>query len=221
MTATARLETMRDFLNMVGPRYATASFASFEERTAELTAAKTKVKEWVDRYPTMFTRGEGLILYGPCGTGKDHLATAAARRLILRYGCHIYESKRRAHFVDSGDDPNRTIYRVTGDELFSGLRAVYSDDGNEHAYINRFIRPGVLILSDPIGTAAPRTTEGRIELLSSIINKRYELMRPMIITVNASGKNHLNEMITTALADRVRHQATAVQVPGDSFRSTR
>ena len=52
------------------------SFESFDELTVDLVRARRVVEEWADAYPDTQS---GLVLTGPAGVGKTHLAVSALR----------------------------------------------------------------------------------------------------------------------------------------------
>src|SRR4249920_3125519 len=75
----------RDKLEAAGipERYRNCTLQEFSDTSAPLTAAKGKAREFVDCYPAV---DSGLLLVGPSGRGKTHLACAILSELILTKG---------------------------------------------------------------------------------------------------------------------------------------
>ncbi len=67
------------------------TFADFEETTAALRRAKKTVGRWAGKYPDVHA---GLLLSGPSGVGKTHLAVAALAAVVGERGIAA-----RARFV--------------------------------------------------------------------------------------------------------------------------
>src|ERR1043166_9981534 len=62
-------------------RYQHCTLGSFKEKMPVLKNAKARVQEFVDLWPST-DEGRGLLLMGPCGSGKTHLAVAALIEII-------------------------------------------------------------------------------------------------------------------------------------------
>lgn len=103
-------------------------------------------------------RGRGAYVCGPVGTGKTHLACAAARIL-----------------VDGG-----ASVRVT-DMLgvLARLKGTWGGEGTEDGVLAGLSRCGVLVLDD-LGKEAP--SDWALSQVFRVVNDRYEAMRPVIVT---------------------------------------
>jgi len=141
--------------------------------------------------------GHNVLLAGPIGTGKTHLAIALG----------IEAAKQRHHvaFARAAD-----LVRML----------VEARDARELGRMQRRLeRVGLLVL-DEVGFVPFDRTGG--ELLFNVIAARYE-HRSVLITTNLSFAEWPkvfggDEKLTTALLDRLAHHAVIITTRGKSFR---
>jgi DNA replication protein DnaC len=152
-------------------RYEHCDFANFEADLWEsepggqawdrsLAQAKVVVQAFARNYPA---GGEtGLLLMGPCGVGKTHLAVAALRELMVR--------GHEARFYD---------YR----ELLKELQASYDPDHpvSEMGVLEPVLKTEVLLIDD-IGASKP--SPWALDTIGHILNKRYNENRVTLLTTN-------------------------------------
>ena len=125
-----------------------------------LAQARLVVQGFAQNYPAA---GEtGLLLMGPCGVGKTHLAVAALRALMNR--------GHEARFYD---------YR----ELLKDLQASYDPDHpiSEMAVLGPVLKAEVLLIDD-IGASKP--SPWALDTVGHILNKRYNEKRVTLLTTN-------------------------------------
>ncbi len=131
--------------------------ANFDRSLAQ---AKLVVQGFARNYPA---GGEtGLLLMGPCGVGKTHLAVAALRELMVR--------GHEARFYD---------YR----ELLKELQASYDPDHpvSEMGVLEPVLKAEVLLVDD-IGASKP--SPWALDTIGHILNKRYNENRVTLLTTN-------------------------------------
>ncbi len=145
-------------------RYEHCELAEFVTKTSgsnpSLEAALLAAESFVKEYPVEKT---GLLLIGPIGVGKTHLAVGILKELVLRKSvpCLFYD------------------YR----ELLKEIQNSYNPTVNttEMAILQPVFEAEVLVL-DELGAVKP--TEWVWDTVSLILNTRYNNKRTTIITTN-------------------------------------
>jgi DNA replication protein DnaC len=125
-----------------------------------LKRAKLEVQGFVRNYPT--ATGRGLLLMGPCGVGKTHLAVAALKELLLR--------GHEGLFYD---------YR----ELLKEIQASYNpvSQATEMGVLEPVLKTELLVVDD-LGASKP--SAWALETVGHILNTRYNEERVTLITTN-------------------------------------
>lgn len=193
----------------MGERFLRRTFETFEITPENRKAAET-AQRYADNFEALLPRPDapepgrnGLIITGPSGTGKTHLAAAITNKVI-----------------NSG----RLAVCMTMIDMLESIRRTFSDGGSEAEIIRKYKTVPLLVVDD-MGKEPP--TEWAISTIYNIINGRYEAYLPTIITSNYTPNDLKARMIpretkdpTTAQAtlDRLAEMCRAIALTGESWR---
>lgn len=140
---------------------------------------------------------ENVLLLGPSGVGKSHIAQAIGHRACLN-GYH-------------------TIF-VSAQKLFTDLRASLADNSYEKQ-LAAYVNPHLLIIDD-LGLRPLKDNEP--DDLQELIRRRYE-NGSTIITSNRAVEEWYplfnNPLLASAAMDRLLHHVHIVELQGKSYRT--
>ena len=142
-------------------------------------------------------KAEDIVLAGPIGTGKTHLAIALG----------VEAARRRL----------RVLFTRASNLVRSLLEA---KDGRNLGRLQQRLYRADLLIVDELGFVPFDRTGG--ELLFNVFSDRYE-RRSTLLTTNLSFSEWVkvfgDEKLTTALLDRLGHHSHILTTRGPSFRS--
>jgi len=175
----------------------------FQHRTLELFEINEKNKKSfsaISSYIKSFdiTTSAGIMLFGPVGTGKTHLAIAVLQELIKKGHAGAY---------------------VTVPELLDEMRdSINSEVKGSSAKLMQLVKTIPILVLDDLGTE--KATDWVRERLYVIINARYEDMKSTIITTNC-GIEELQERIGERTVSRLWEMCKGVVLDGEDRRKKR
>jgi DNA replication protein DnaC len=172
-----------------GKTLANFEFAAVPMVSKAHVMALTAGDSWLDQ-------GANLLLFGPPGAGKSHLAAAIGLTLV--------ENGRRVLFMRTGDLVQRL--QIARREL--ALESALAKLDKYH----------LLILDDIVYVSRD---QAETSVLFELIGSRYE-RRSMLITANQPfgewGKVFPDQTMTLAAIDRLVHHATIFEMNVESYR---
>ncbi len=150
------------------------------------------MKKYVDNFEKMKSQGKGLLLYGSVGTGKTYSACEVANALI---------------------DKGYPVLVTNFARIINSLQATFK----KQEYIDSFNRFSLLVIDD---LGIERNTEFAKEQVYNIIDNRYRVGLPMIITTNLSIDKikKPDDIDNGRIYDRILERCFPVEVTGQSRR---
>jgi DNA replication protein DnaC len=138
---------------------------------------------------------ENVVFLGPPGVGKTHLSVAIAMRAIESFTVYYVQAIKLVQVLKKDYDLNRLDYRLSTYSKFH------------------------LMIVDEIGYL-PLTKE-ESNLFFQFVSSRYE-RKSTIFTSNKSysewGEVLGDQVMASAVLDRILHHCTTVNIRGDSYR---
>lgn len=180
-----------DLVQSAGERYRECTLESYRCTTPQQRKAVDLVREYLTA-----DSSDNVILYGPVGTGKDHIAFAICRVAVRR---------------------NKTVAWINGQKWFGLVRDAMDTSRTEASIIAELVRPDVLCLSDPtppIGGLTPH----QATMLYRLVDARYSRGIPTICTINVNDDSEADKSMGEATWDRLCHGAWRIHCNWQTFR---
>lgn len=186
-----RIERLKD-ASLMDRNFENARFCNYRKKPENEKALKV-AKKYADEFDRMYSENQGLIFYGPVGTGKSYTAACIANELMNR------------------------LVPVVMTSFVKILQSVQGMRENEEQMLAALNSAKLLILDD-LGTE--RNTDYALEKVYNVVDSRVRAARPMILTTNLTYQELLNtqDMRYKRIYDRILETCYPVNIPGPSFR---
>lgn len=187
-------------IQSAGNRYADCTLDTFNVTSARQQKVVAAIADYIDLLRDAW-ESTGLVLYGPVGTGKDHLAIAVARVAVEQIG--------------------KRVAWVNGQDLFGQIRDNIDKGSPEAGLIRHYAGPDLLVLSDPLPPAMGKGDEltmYQASMLYRLIDARYSRGQVTIVTLNVNDDDEADRRIGTPTWDRINHGAWKVHCDWASYR---
>ena len=177
--------------SMMDKKYREVTFDKYEVRE-ENKKVFEMAKKYVDRFQDMYKKNQGLLLYGPVGTGKSFTAACIGNYLL---------------------DNAKPVIMTSFVKI---LQDIWEND-REAEYIT-ILNSASLLIIDDLGTE--RETDYALEKVYNIIDSRVRANKPMIITSNLELNDMMEceDVRKKRIYDRILECCYPMYVGGKSFR---
>ncbi|HEY3203969.1 MAG TPA: ATP-binding protein [Thermoanaerobaculia bacterium] len=195
--ARGRLEAAQ-----IPQRYRDCTLENFSDNNLSLQRARTAAREFVDAFPAV---DAGLLLTGPAGRGKTHLACAILSELVTTKGV-------TGLYIDFSD-------------LLMKIQTSFRPDADfsKESVLTPYAEVEFLVI-DELGASKPHAWV--LDVLYSLLNTRYNRKRLTVATSNfedepdlASGEREkLEDRVGYRLRSRLYEMCLMVPLRGNDFR---
>ena len=201
-------------------RLAHATLSNYLPDCAEKEVALKKCREFAAQGLENISRGRGLFLQGPVGTGKSHLSVAVLREIIENHPERFGTPPSQTNLYDEYAFDGYRCGMVSVVELLETLRESVGNAKKKEAVRKKLhrIKCDDFVILDDIG--AERPSPFAEEQLFTIIDLRYRTKRSTFFTSNCTLKE-LESQIGTRSVSRIFEMCEGVRVTGDDWRKKR
>jgi DNA replication protein DnaC len=184
-------------------RFLTRTFENYKTTTFEQKKAFSVARKYADNFQYYYERGEGLYIEGTNGTGKTHLAAAIALKLIQQ---------------------GVPVVCKTSIELLDDIKKAFDNTQISEYEVLKVYKQVDLLIIDDLGKE--QCTDWSMSTLYSILNDRYEDMKPTIITTNFNEDTLIKNLTpkgydntkVVAIISRLREVSTVITMAWEDYR---
>lgn len=184
-----RIDRIRS-MSLMDSKYKGAKFSGYTETQNNGKALQT-ARKYVQSFKDMLAENQGLIFYGPVGTGKSFTAACIANELM-----------------------DQCVPVV----MTSFVKILQNIQNGEEERILATLNEAKLLILDDLGTE--RNTDYALEKVYNIIDSRSRAAMPMILTTNLDLQEMMSteDIRYRRIYDRIFETCYPVNIPGESFR---
>ena len=187
-------------------RFRNRTFTNFKTDTPERLRCYKIAKRYADTFAERYNNGDGLYIEGTNGTGKTHLAAAIALQLI--------------------GEGIPVICKTSSDLLLDIKKAYDSKEVSESRALDVYKTVDLLIIDD---LGKEQCSDWSMSTLYSILNDRYEDMKPTIVTTNYGAEDLIKALTPrgydnskiVAIISRLKETSTVLTMAWEDYRTTK
>jgi DNA replication protein DnaC len=195
--ANRRDREWRELIREMGSAYGKARFANYEAKTPYQQEVLEAVTAYAKEFPQRYENGESLVLYGPVGTGKDHLAAAVCTAVIMHHGM--------------------TAQFCKGQDWYGSIRDAIGAERTEHSVLAPLQNPQLLVISDPLPPFG-NLTQHQASMLYRAVEHRAANGKPTLLTINVADDAEADARMGVPVWDRLKQRATLIHMAWESHR---
>lgn len=184
----------------LGKRYSECDLETFEVSSDDQRKKVDALKEYSLYLPDRVRDGEGIVLFGPKGTGKDHLLAALMRIAVLDFGL--------------------SVHWLNGMDLFGEIRDRMDADKSEADFVRNLAYYDVFAISDPVPPVGT-LTEWQANMFFRVIDRRYRDNKPTWITANIASTEEGEKRLSGQILDRLKDKALTIRCNWPSYRKSK
>lgn len=202
----AKREKIEKLLGKSGikKRFRRRTFENFITNTSERAQAYEVAYRYAETFSERYENGDGLYIEGTNGTGKTHLAGAIALKLI---------------------NEGIPVICKTSSDLLLDIKKAYEDEHTKESAVLDAYKGVDLLIIDDLGKE--QCSDWSMSNLYSILNDRYEDMKPTIITTNYGAEDLIRALTPkgydntkiVAIISRLRETSTVITMAWADYRT--
>lgn len=180
---------LRYLMEKLGPKHHGATLENFNPPTPTAARVLAAVKDYAKNLQEHIKKGTNILIFGPPGTGKDHLLTALAK-LCAANGTYVTLIRGSDLLREASETPERI-------DTFKKTRILYIQDP-----------------LPPIGGLTPTQSS----ILFEIVDYRWQRNLPIWCSLNVTGSEEAENRLGAATIDRLSDGALVLQTNWPSYR---